>query len=172
MVRLVFTATHKIIPRLIRAITKSDVSHGMIQFTSSLWPEDLIVEATFPKAHLTPVHIARHDVVCEFTCNFDTTDSFKVVNNLIGQWFDVRGLLIVGWIRILWMLFRRRIKVWHTSTGQQFCTELVARFVIAGKIHGTGAQLPDVEAWNPERIRPDHLKKYCLEHPNLFSRIT
>ena len=163
-VRIVLTATNYLVPRLIRWITGSQVSHAGIQFSAPIWGSDLMVEATFPKARFAPVEIARHNVVYDYECKFDTTASFKAINTLVGQWFDIEGLLIIGWIRAVWILFRRRIKVPHRNAKEQFCSELVARFLIAAKLPGT-------ESWDPERITPEDIRQYCEQHPELFTRI-
>lgn len=165
MNRVVFTASQTWIGKVIRWITGGKVSHAMIQYPDPVWGGDWIAQATWPQVVKVPAEHARHRVYVEYRCPDNVAQAFPKIRDFIGEWYSVEGIVILGWIKLWWRVFRRKFKVPHYTVKGQFCSELVARLFMA-------AGLPETAGWDVERITPEDLRLYCERHPELFQRLT
>jgi len=164
MIRIVLTASQTPFGAAIRWITKGQVSHAMIQSPDPQWGGEWIAQATLPQVVRVPAEHARHNVYVEYRCKFDAEAALPKLRDFMGEWYGFGGIVILGWIKLWWRVFKRKLKVPHYTVKGQFCSELVARFFQA-------ADLPEVAAWDVERITPEDIRRYCERHPDLFEKI-
>lgn len=160
MVKIIFTASPKLLARIIRKLTKSDVSHVMLEYVSDTWKGPMITEATFPTVRIVPAERARHHVVAEYVCKFDTEGGFEAIKPYLGNWYDFKGLLLFGWAIFLFRVLKRKIRHPLTATNSQICSELLTWFL-------TGSRLPSTDKWDPELTNPLRIKNYLKKHPEL-----
>lgn len=164
MVKLVFTASHTIGGKIIRWLTQSRVSHVMIQYESDLWGGEWVAEAMVKGVMKRPAEKARHHVVSEYYCNFDPKPGFRAIRKYFGDWFDFEGILVAGWIILIWRIFKRKIRVPFRTARNQFCSELVARFLEAS------SELP-LQSWNFITVSPEEIEEFCIKLPTLFPKV-
>lgn len=164
MISIVFTASENLLARLVRWITRSTVSHVMIEYPSAMWGGKWVAESSVTGVRKVPAEKAKKHVMAEFRCKFRSNEGLQKISKYFGQFYDVGGLFVVGWYVIIWRWFKRKVKKPLNNTDGQFCSELVARFFMSQK-------LPNTEKWDPELITPADLLKYCTDNPELFEAI-
>ena len=165
MVRIVFTASNTTMGKMIRWVTNGKCSHTFIQLPLPPFHGDFAIQAAFPKVEIVPISRARYNIVGEYACGFECDKGFEEIQYLIGEWYDFRGLALFGSIKVLWKLFKKKVKAPWQNAKAQFCSELVARFFMECK-------LPNTRDWIPERITPEDLRKYCANNIGTFTQWT
>ena len=167
---IIFTASQTWVGEAIRYITRGRVSHAMLQYYSDLWGGEWIAEATWTGVIKVPAEKVRHCVVYEFECLFDATQALHRMREYIGQPYDYKTLLFLGWAWAVKKLFRLKIKKpWKNSYGQ-FCSEFIARFLFAC-FHA--CLIPSVVGLNTdcEKNDPELLLKFMEANPRYFKPV-
>lgn len=157
-VRIVFTASKTPLGKLIRRITKSPVSHVMIEIP--VWGRRMIVEATLGGTRLVPACRSRHHVVKEYMCNFEVKDGLFEIAEHLGDRYDYVGLLVIAWVKLTWSWFKCKKFKWQNKSIK--CSELVTMFLCASDVEGAC----DL---NVELTTPDDLLDFCEKNKNFFN---
>jgi hypothetical protein len=110
-VRVAFTATNFIIPRMIRFFTKGRTSHTMLGYDDDLWGGSWISEATLGGVQNRPAERSMHNIVAVFTCKFDATLAIRDLREHVGDHFDYPGLVLFYWPKVIWRLFHRKMEI-------------------------------------------------------------
>lgn len=161
-VRIVLTASKTPLGAVIRWITRSPVSHCLIEFP--VWGRRMVAEARIGGVRMVPSVRARHHVVAEYRCKFGARAGLAAISDEMGQRYDYGGLLVIAWVFMLkeWL----RVKVtrirWKTSAVK--CSELVAIFLRASGVAWAG-ELPR------ELTTPQDIRDFCLAHGEDFEII-
>ena len=164
MNRIVLSASPVWLARLIRYMSSGRASHAMLQYSSELWGGEWIAEATIGGVQKRPAELRRHHVVHEFECLFDAREGLRGIRKLVGSHYDYEGLIFFGWVKLVWMLFHKKIrKPWHSTKGQ-FCSELIWRLF-------QNSNLPGTLEKDPEGITPEDILCYMESNPALFKRL-
>jgi hypothetical protein len=168
MVKVVLTASKSLVGRIIRWITRGDVSHVLIQYPSDLWGGEWAAEAISTGVVKRPAEKARHAVVREYRCKFDPKPGLHAIRSLIGEPYAYEGLFIAGWLILLYRIFKKKIrKPLHTANAQ-FCSEVVARF------YDATPELPKPQLplhngkWNFDVVSPEDIDTYSAANPKWF----
>jgi len=170
--RLIWTASNFPIAKLIQAVTKDPAvpvtpSHIMIGYDDELWGGQWVSESTVGGVHNLPAERRMHNVVAIVECLFDTKLALQDVRKYIGDNFDYPGLVFVGWAKLMWRLFRVKVRSpWHSTTAQ-FCSEYASRMLLAAENH---REIPKLNGLyeNPEKNYPIPLLKMALSYPEHF----
>lgn len=158
------TASSGFFPDAVRWLTKSKVSHARLQYSDPVWGGDWVMQATWPQIQIVPKETAGDATAAEFECLFDAASAMRTLREYIGRDYNLEGIAALAWVYGTWRLFKRRAAMPKYSTGEQFCSELVARMLVAAKLPGT-------ESWNVEAVTPEDLLEYCTAHPELFKAV-
>jgi len=161
-IRLVFTAGAHWISRLIRWVLRSEVSHVFIEYPSGMWGGRWVAEATKGGARKVQAYKARHNVAAEFVCKVDMRPGLIGAARYVGDAYDYPGAVVLGILALLWRWFRIKLRQPLRHSKAQFCSEFVARVLMA---------VPEVQVsnWDPEQAGPDRILRFCRRKPELFS---
>jgi len=160
-VKIVFTASHTPGGKIIRWLTKSDKSHVFAQYTSSLWGGEWAAEAMVKGVVKRPAEKARHHVVKEYQCLFDPKPGFHAIRRYFGESFAFEGVLIAGWLILVWRLFKKKVKSPIHSVKSQFCSELIARFFDASPELPKPMTNKHKGKWNFDIVSPEDIDEFC-----------
>ena len=133
MTKIILTASNYLVPRIIRKITRSRFSHCMILYEDPVWGGEWVAEATIGGVRMVPAEKAMHHVKAVFTCKFDATEAHKRIRQHIGDGYDYAGLLFMGWVILMWRLFKKKIQRPHRKTSEEMCSAFVALFLQAAE---------------------------------------
>ena len=161
MTKIVFTASDTLFGKLIRWFTRSQVSHAFIEFTSNRWGGQWVVESSLTGVRIVPAVRARHNIVCEYECKFDTAEAFKKVGGIVAERYDFAGIFVFVWVKILWRWARYKFKKPLNATKGQVCSEFVTRFLNASPFQ-------DPRFADPELSSPSLIHLVCSENPEQF----
>jgi hypothetical protein len=161
-VRIVFTASKTPLGKLIRRITKSPVSHVMIEIP--VWGRRMIVESTLGGTRSVPSYRSRHHVVKEYICNFEVKDGLFEIAEHFGDHYDYTGLLVIAWVKLTWVWFKYKFKKFKWRNKAIKCSELVAMFLCASNVEGAC----DL---NVELTTPDDLLDFCEKNKKFFEGV-
>jgi hypothetical protein len=164
MTKIVFTATNTLLGRLIRWVTRSKVSHVFIEYPSQKWGGQWALESGAVGVRKVPAERARHDIVFEFECVKIPDRAFKQIGQYVGTRYDVGGLFVFAWAKIVWRWSGRKIRKPLNNTHGQFCSELVSRFFKA-------ANIIDDRLADPELVSPQTIYSICVNKPDMFRLI-
>lgn len=171
MIRIAFTASPRLLARLIRKMTHGRASHSFILYESQTWGGDWVAEATVGGVRMVPAEKSMHNVVAVYGCKFDASLALQKIRQHVGDGYDYAGLLFFGWAILMWRLFRVKVRRPWRSSSEEFCSEFVAMFLKACQdlelIPKQGALDPDPEKNNPEVLFS--ILEACPAH---FERIT
>jgi len=168
MVKIVLTASNTFVGKAIRWITCGDVSHVMIQYGSDLWGGEWVAEAIAKGVVKIPAERARHRVVKEYKCKFDPKPGLHAIRNLIGQRYAFEGILVAGWLILLWRIFKKKINRPFKNVKGQFCSEVAAKFFNAVPTLPK-PQLPlHTGYWNFNCVSPEDIDDYCAANQQYF----
>lgn len=155
-VRIVFTASNSLIGRVIRWATNGRVSHVFIQYPDPLWGGEWAAEATVGGVRMVPAEKARHSIVAEYECLFDSAKALQSIRSHVGDRYDYAGLLYFGWAILMWRIFRKKVRRPFRSASEEFCSEFAALFLSAAEtlklVPSLEGLLPNPEQNDPERI--------------------
>jgi len=162
-VHIVLTAKHTLLGRIIRWVTHSQVSHCLIEIP--VWGRRMVAEATIGGVRLVPMRRARHHVVYEFECQFDTRYGLEAIADSLGKRYDYVGLTVIAW----WLMCKQWFHVKCARTRYRSeavkCSELVAMFLRACRVSGAAAELPY------ELATPEDIRDFCADRPDLFAEL-
>jgi hypothetical protein len=164
MIRVVYTASNTLGGKIIRRLTKSTVSHVMIQYPSQLWGGEWVAQASFPTVSLTPAERSRHNIVTEFECLFDGKFGLQGIREEIGRWYDFELLLGLGIVALLWRWLKIKVRRPFGSAQGTICSELAGKFFKASKIK-------DSESIDLHKFTPELSLEYTIAHPELFRQL-
>lgn len=162
-VRLVFTASQTWFGKLIRKLTKSQVSHVFVEFP--VWDRRMVGEATVGGTRMVLASKARHDVVAEYRCAFPARSGLMEIARQLGTVYDYAGLFVAAWWSIIknWLKLKLRAPKWRTKGLK--CSELVVRFL-------RSCDIGDVKYLEQEELAtPEDVRLFCAAHAHLFERI-
>ena len=171
-VRLIWTASNFPIAKLIQAVTKDPTvpvkaSHIMLGYDDALFGGPWVSESTIGGVKNRPAERSMHNVVAIVECLFDAKPALEDVRKFIGDGFDYPGLVFVGWAKLLWKLFKVKVKSPWRSTKAQFCSEYIGRVLLAAEKHNSIPKLNGLYE-NPEKNYPIPLLKMALSYPKHF----
>jgi hypothetical protein len=154
-VRIVLTASRTPLGAVIRWVTKSPVSHCLIEFP--VWGRRMVAEAGISGVRVVPSLRARHHVVAEYRCRFGARAGLAAIADEMGKRYDYGGLLVIAWVCILkaWFHVRVRRLRWRTSAVK--CSELVAIFLFAAGVAKEGEL-------SRELTTPADIQAFCRDH--------
>lgn len=158
-VHIVFTATPTPLGALIRKITKSPVSHVMIEV--SVWNKKMIAEATFHGTRFVPSKKFKRNVIREYKCKFNTDSGLSEIAGYFGTSYDFTGLFVIAWVKLLWSWFKYRFKNFKWRNKSIKCSELGVIFLNASNLDG-------FENFNLELTTPDDLLVFCENNKKYF----
>ena len=161
-VRIIFTASKTPLGVLIRKITKSPVSHVMIEIP--VWSRRMIAEATIGGTRFVPSYRSRHHVVVEYKCNFEYKDGLCKIADELGSHYDYAGLFIIVFAKLTWRWFKNKLKNLKWDDKSIKCSGLVALFLKINRIDGS-------ESFNIELVTPEDILEFCENHKDLFEKI-
>ena len=161
-VRIIFTASKTPLGKLIRKITKSPVSHVMIEIP--VWGRRMIAEATLGGTRLVPSYKSRHHVVKEYTCKFDVKGGLFEISDHLGSHYDYAGLIVIAWTKLTWKWFKSKLKTFKWENKSIKCSELVAMFLRANNIDGSSEL-------NIELTTPDDILNFCDKNKRIFEEV-
>lgn len=162
-VRLVFTASRTWFGKLIRKLTKSQVSHVFVEFP--VWDRRMVGEATVGGTRMVLADKARHNVVAEYRCTFPARPGLIEIARKLGTAYDYTGLFVAAWFQVAWKWLKLRIRAPRWSSRAIKCSELVAIFLRA-------CGVSDVKYLeNEEMVSPEDVRLFCAAHAHLFERI-
>jgi len=161
-VRIVLTASQTPLGAVIRWITKSPVSHCMIEFP--VWGRRMVAEARIGGVRMVPSIRARHHVVAEYRCQFGARTGLAAISDEMGKRYDYEGLFVIAWALMLKEWFRVKVTRWRWRTAAVKCSELVAIFLREAGVAVAG-DLP------PELTTPEDIRDFCRARPQDFELI-
>ena len=168
MIKIVLTSSNSLIGKIIRWITNGDVSHVFIQYPSDLWGGEWAAEALSKGVIKRPAEKARHRVVRDYRCKFDAKPGLHAIREYIGVPYAFEGILIAGWLILLYRIFKKKIRRPLHNTSAQFCSEVTARFFDAVP-ELPKPQLPLHDgAWNFNVVSPEDIDCYATANPKWF----
>jgi hypothetical protein len=154
-VRIVLTASKTPLGAVIRWITRSPVSHCMIEFP--VWGRRMVAEARIGGVRMVPSIRARHHVVAEYRCKFGARAGLAAISDEMGARYDYEGLLVIAWALMLKEWFRVKVTRIRWQTSSVKCSELIAIFLRAAGVAVEG-ELP------PELTTPEDIRDFCRAH--------
>jgi hypothetical protein len=162
-VRIVLTAPRTPLGAIIRLVTRSRVSHCLIEIP--VWDKRMVAEARIGGVRLVPMKRAQHHVVQEFVCQFETRKGLIAIADTLGGRYDYAGLVVIAW----WLVIRQWFKVKCRRTRYRSesvkCSELVAMFLRACNVSGAVESLPS------ELATPEDIRAFCMAHPVEFREL-
>jgi hypothetical protein len=164
-VRIVFTASHTWLGRLIRWLSSGRASHVFIQHPSATWGGEWATEATWPMVLQRPAERSRKYIVKEFLCDFNAPLALNKIRDEVGKWYSFDGLLALGAWLLVWRVFHRKLKHPFHSVRGDLCSELVAKMIRAA------TEVPDTKNLDPDYTTPEQLLCFCEQHPTQFPEI-
>jgi hypothetical protein len=162
-VHIVFTATPTPLGALIRKITKSPVSHVMIEV--SVWGKKMVAEATFHGTRFVPSKKFKRNVIREYLCKFDSTKGLSEIAGHFGTPYDFTGLFVIAWVKLLWAWFKYRFKKFKWKNKSIKCSELGVMFLKANELEG-------VSDFNLELTTQDDLLVFCENNKKYFEVVS
>jgi hypothetical protein len=161
---IIFTAPPTLLHKIIQWFTGSVYTHVMLGYTDSFWGGKWTAAADLDGVRLYQATQTCKYVAAEYRCKFDPTMGITAASKYINQSYDFWDLFAIGWTKLVWRLFKRKVRnPWHDSNAQ-ICSEFVTRFL-------KGCGLSDVVNWDVEATTPGDVQAYCDRHPELFERI-
>ena len=150
--RIGFSTTRAPLSRLIRAMTRSPVSHTFLVYRDVDFDREMVMEAVGAGFRIVPLDRfrKRNHVVRIFTPRHSIDEGLKAAVDWLGESYDARGLLgmfLLLLARSLKLRIRRRNVL---ARGRSlFCSEAVARACRASRYPGFEL--------NPETTSPHDL---------------
>lgn len=140
----------------IRALTKADVNHAFIAYTSKEWGGYWGVQTDERGVVKVPVENIKHKYVeCYEFPDLDLATAMVPFRDFVGErydWLGIFGFLIK---LIAWRVFGRSIVNPTHGRGQQFCSEAVVRFL--QKVDG---MYDWVKVMDPSGVAPGGDREY------------
>jgi hypothetical protein len=161
-IRIIFTASKTPFGKIIRKITRSQVSHVMIEV--SVWGRRMIAEATIGGTRLVPSYKSRHHVIKEYECKIDVQKGLFEISEHFGDKYDYAGLFVIAWVKLTYSWFKYKLKTFKWKNKSIKCSELVAMFLRANNVEGANEL-------NVELTTPDDLLNFCVKNKNIFEEI-
>jgi len=151
-----FSTTNKIISRIIRWVTHSEVSHTFLAYQAfnRIW----VLEAGFLGVSIVPLDKfkAKNNIVLMVPVRELSPDDLGAAMDQLGTAYDFGGLL--GAIfPVIGHWFKRKWKNPWNNPKAMFCSELVVYSLQSAKFPGT-------EALVPADTSPQDLKDFFTEH--------
>jgi hypothetical protein len=160
--RVGFSTTTSWISRLIRAFTKSRVSHAWLLYYDEDFGRDMVMESTLEGFRIVPYDkfAAQNKVVAIFKPEdqYAFNQGFLKIIDWLGTAYDFRGLFGMLWVlmgRFMKKKFRNPMGNAHTM----FCSEVIVRVM---------ERYPDTEFLDPEGVSPEDLMHHMYMHPTNF----
>ena len=170
MTRIVFTASKSLFGELIRWATNGRVSHVFIQYPDPLWGGEWVAESTVGGVRMVPAEKSRHNIIAEYECLFDVAPALQAIRSHIGDRYDYRTLLYIGWAVLMWRLFRKKVRRPFKNTDEEFCSEFVSLFLTAAEQLKLIPLLEGMWA-NPEQNDPERLLDVLEGCPGSFRKV-
>jgi hypothetical protein len=159
-VSIVFYDGDSLVSKAIRWFTKSKVNHTAIVYDSEDWGTEITIEAASNGviAHKSS-RKAKHKYIVSDPKAFE---KLKTITSYLGEFYDYIGIVKFGLLLLWWKLLKIKIRKPLTNTKGQFCSELVARYLIS---------FPNIEIKSPQWTSPGDLLIVCEKNPELFIKV-
>ncbi len=130
-VRIGFSTTDALLSRMVRALTRSKVSHAFLVYFDVDFDRDMVMEAVGAGFRIVPLdRFARHNrIVDVVTPRFPIDEGLRAAVDWLGESYDAPGLLGMALLLAFRALRRRtrRVRNLLASRRALFCSEAVAR---------------------------------------------
>lgn len=163
---IVFTSPPSILKRVITWFTGGKTSHVMLSYIDPFWGGEWTAASDWDGVRLYQANKTFKYVIGKYECKFDVTGGIQAISALINQPYDYVNLLAIGFVALVWKIFKKKIKNPWKNAKAQICSEFATRFLKGAKFQG--GNLPEVSLWDPESISPADVMSYCDRHPELF----
>jgi hypothetical protein len=131
-----------------------------IIYESKDWQTDISIEA---ESNGVICHHSNRKIKYLFNVNDQAAfDNLRYILKNLGEYYDYIGLLKFGFVLLWWKFFKKKVRQPTQNTKGQFCSELVARYLIC--FPGIKDQIK-----NPQYISPGDLLDICKNNPDLFN---
>jgi hypothetical protein len=150
------TSTH-LVSTIIRAVTRSKVSHAWLVYYDQDFERDMVLEASAHGFRLVPLDVfARSNtVLAVHDLGRTLHQGLRSLSAWLGSRYDGLGLMGMAWVMFgKWL--RCRWKNPFRSTNTMFCTEAIVRALQADGY-------PGAEALDPEGTTPAELLVFLGE---------
>lgn len=142
-INVCFSTTNHLSSRIIRAITRSPVSHALLTYRDATLGKVMVLEAVGDGFHVVPWSRWRktNTLVERYELAISTDvqlAALREISELLGQGYDYLGAL--GWLSKRWRVHRNPLE----SRTRLFCSEVVALYLRRCEISGIGD--PSLEA--------------------------
>lgn len=129
--RIGFSTTDALLSRLVRWLTRSEVSHAFLVYFDVDFDRDMVMEAAGAGFRIVPLDkFARHNRIVEIvTPRHPIDEGLKAAVDWLGEGYDAPGLVGMGFLLAFRALRRRtrRVRNLIASRRALFCSEAVAR---------------------------------------------
>lgn len=151
-----FSTTNKIISRLIRWITKAQVSHTFL--IVELYGKPWVVGAEFQGLMMMSVEKFQKDNMIKAVCRVPelTDEHLAVVMQDLGEAYDFGGL-VGGIIPQIGRWFKQKWKNPWANSKAMICSEFVCLALQEAGLEGA-------ETLDPTAVTPQELKDFLTEH--------
>jgi len=144
MIRVGFSTSRSLVSRIIRAFTRSPVSHAFLVVDDSFFGLPLVMEADRNGFVLVPFkgYADAHQVVALFEPLYPLETGVKLAAEWLGTRYDYVGVLGMFFV-VVGRWFGRKVRNPLVSSRAVFCSEVLARVLMASGYPGSDALDPD-----------------------------
>ncbi len=157
-VRIGFSTTDALLSRIVRALTRSKVSHAFLVYFDVDFDRDMVMEAVGAGFRIVPLDkFARHNrIVDVVTPRFPIDEGLRAAVDWLGESYDARGIVGMAILLAVRALRRRTRGARNLLASRRalFCSEAVARACRACKYPGFDR--------DPETTTPQDLYQFFM----------
>lgn len=150
------------ISRAIRWFTKSQYSHAFLVVTDVPGLGEFIVQADTGGVEVTSFHrfdFEKNPMLKQIVPHADLAPALRECMNLLNDSYDFAGLFGMVWVKLWWIIFKKRLKnVFHIDRKAFFCSAFVTKVLQTAK-------WPGADQLVPEETDPQQLADFLDAHP-------
>ena len=143
------TASEEWYGKAIRKITKSNVNHAFIAYTSKEWSGWWAVQTDLRGVVKIPAEKVEHNYIECYDLGMPLEEAMKRTRDVYGEKYDKAG--IVGFLAklMIWRFLYKKISNPLHKKGELFCSEYVTTFLQA-----VTGMYPEIIALKPSSVAP------------------
>ena len=138
MTKIGFSTTNMFLSKLIRKITGSKASHTFLIYQDETLAQTMVMEAAFEGFRVIPYkEFCKKNIIIQvIEPKVSLELGVKVLANSLGDYYDFKGLIGAGLVKI-WKRFKRKIHNPWIAGNSMFCSESVVRALQISGYPGT-----------------------------------
>lgn len=139
----------------IRKLTKSEASHAWLLVDDPVFGVRMVMDAHLTGLRLIPFErfVEASTVIALAVPRWGIENGLAVQAKGIGSKYDLIGLAGVAYVKLMWILFKKKVTNPLRSPGVLFCSEAVT-IVLQESLY------PGAEVMDPESVAPGDLMAF------------